>query len=230
MSNCTWTLKSADLCTNTDYLTESCQNANIRLLKTVRLRVSKVEKLMRDYSNLKVVVLFRDPKAVMASRQAKKWCGFRNQNCTNAFYICQQMENDLNGVEILEEKFPGRITSVQFDDFILQPYESTWKIFNLFLKLPMPENFKWIFLHFIETHTGILHHEKIPEKVIEHETNLEYKQRSYKLLTMKKDSREVNEKWQYRLGPGTIENIDEKCSGIMSRLRMRKYLTKVTNY
>ena len=60
-------------CLNLSFHEEVCLDSNIRLIKTVRIRLTDVEELLED-SKIRVVVLHRDPRGVMNSRMQKKWC------------------------------------------------------------------------------------------------------------------------------------------------------------
>ena len=59
-----------------EFYSATCSLFPIRVIKTVRLRVSVVEDLLRDPdigSNLKVVMLVRDPRGLMNSRATLTW-------------------------------------------------------------------------------------------------------------------------------------------------------------
>ena len=61
-----------DLCLSPDFLAKACQLYPIHLVKTVRMRVVQAEPLLQkpEGLNLKILVLFRDPRAVR--------CGIQN--------------------------------------------------------------------------------------------------------------------------------------------------------
>ena len=82
-------------CYNPIYQTEKCVNAQVRFIKTVRLRptLKELEKLLQENVNLKIVLSMRDPRGIMNSR-LPNWCG-DNPNCNNVTQLCLQMEQDL---------------------------------------------------------------------------------------------------------------------------------------
>ena len=55
-----------DLCLSPDFLTKACQLYPTHLVKTVRMRVAQAEPMLQNPQglNLKILVLFRDPRAV----------------------------------------------------------------------------------------------------------------------------------------------------------------------
>ena len=56
-----------ELCFSQDYLNLVCPLYPIRLIKSVRMRVSATEELLRNADNVHVIVLVRDPRAVFSS-------------------------------------------------------------------------------------------------------------------------------------------------------------------
>ena len=64
-------------CYNPIYQTEKCVNAQVRFIKTVRLRPTliELEKLLQDNVNLKIVLSMRDPRGIMNSRYGNTGCG-----------------------------------------------------------------------------------------------------------------------------------------------------------
>ena len=55
-------------CVKTPYF-----EANIRIIKTVRLQLDEVKELLQN-KTLKIILLHRDPRGVMNSRLKKGWC------------------------------------------------------------------------------------------------------------------------------------------------------------
>ncbi len=89
---------------------QSCPLFPLRVIKTVRLRLRDARRLLDDpeLPNLKVVVLVRDPRPVMASRAAMEWC--REGRCGNTTVTCADLEQDVDAARELTKEYPGRIT------------------------------------------------------------------------------------------------------------------------
>jgi hypothetical protein len=69
-------LPANSACFMPEFYRATCPLYPIRLIKTVRLRVPFIEDLIRDPeigSNMKIVMLTRDPRGVMTSRSAMNW-------------------------------------------------------------------------------------------------------------------------------------------------------------
>ena len=99
-------------CYNPIYQTEKCVNAQVRFIKTVRLRPTllELEKLLQDNVNLKIVLSMRDPRGIMNSR-LPNWCG-DNPHCNNVTQLCLQMEQDLASATLLNKFYKKRIALV----------------------------------------------------------------------------------------------------------------------
>ena len=89
-------LPANSACFMPEFYRTVCPLFPIRLIKTVRLRVPFVEGLLQDpeiSSNLKIVVLSRDPRGVMTSRSAMYWC--ENPHCSDPEFACKDLDEDL---------------------------------------------------------------------------------------------------------------------------------------
>jgi len=150
-NSCKSLLPSHAMCFMPDYLNHVCPLFPIKLIKTVRLRVRKVEKLLSDPAMaLKVLVLVRDPRGVYNSRNTgpvKNWC--KNDLCANPVTGCQDLNNDIQAAFSLESRYPGSVMLVRYEDLSMYPEETSRSMLD-FLDLPYTEGIA----HYIETHTS----------------------------------------------------------------------------
>ena len=82
----------------------------MRLVKTVRLRVRDTSYLLESLTNLKLVVLVRDPRAVFGSRwsgRISEWC--HNKHCSDPAVSCQDLEDDIQHALTLKSLYPERV-------------------------------------------------------------------------------------------------------------------------
>jgi hypothetical protein len=71
--------------------------------------VSQAKELLEDPElNLKVIVLVRDPRAVMLLRSSSSWCQL-NPMCSNIKQVCRDLDKDVLAAFELVETYPGRI-------------------------------------------------------------------------------------------------------------------------
>lgn len=131
-----------------------CSLFPLRVVKTVRLRVSLTEKLLKDTDiNIKVVVLVRDPRGVMKSRSAMSWC--EQPQCANTDVVCKDLKDDYQAAVNLRKKFPGRIHLLRYEDLSTNPYETTDRLLD-FLELSR----KPVIEEYLLTHTKTKRYEE----------------------------------------------------------------------
>ncbi|XP_060568831.1 carbohydrate sulfotransferase 6-like [Ruditapes philippinarum] len=99
----------------------NCQHAKHRVSKVLRLYLGALEDILRASPKLKVVHLFRDPRAIIHSRlethgypleKTTSHNGIKN----NAKSLCNKMETDLRDGERLKKMFPNRFCFVHYED------------------------------------------------------------------------------------------------------------------
>lgn len=140
-----------DLCLNPDYTAQVCRLHPIQLVKTVRLRVSQVESLLQrpNSSSLRIIALFRDPRAVRSSRlRRKSWCKF--SACSNISHQCGDQDHDYKDAARLARQFPSQVSLVKYEELATWPKAAIPKILQ-FLGLPWhPAITKFMAEHMVE--------------------------------------------------------------------------------
>lgn len=128
-------------------LKATCLNSTFTVTKTVRVSMESVDTLMQRVPNLKVIHLFRDPRAVAKSRLSNK--SFKGINTlVNATYeaelYCSRLFEDIKIRRQLEQKYPKRFYQVVYDHFIRDPMANSRKIYD-FLGLSMHDDvMQWL--------------------------------------------------------------------------------------
>lgn len=126
-----------------------CQQADLRLMKTVRLRLNQMETLFEKYPNLKVILLMRNPQKILASRLNKNWCGSSTaSNCSNIEALCQDMTNDLK----IGQMYPASIHIVKYEDIDQDPLSEMQKIAD-FLGLAKANEFEKNLKFYLDVHS-----------------------------------------------------------------------------
>ena len=101
-----------------------CKVARHRVTKILRLSVDNLENILVRNPNIKVIHLFRDPRAVINSRLTTDWYYLKdNTNDTdfkairrNADGLCRRMTHDLKTGLKLRSKFPKRFAFLLYED------------------------------------------------------------------------------------------------------------------
>ncbi|CAL4242587.1 unnamed protein product, partial [Meganyctiphanes norvegica] len=96
-------------------LNAACSKQPLRVIKTIRTRVSWLTALLQDTSlNFKVIQLVRDPRASLLSAWKRGWK-------TSAEESCKDLGEDLINGMILRDKYPGRYLAVRYEDICAEP-------------------------------------------------------------------------------------------------------------
>lgn len=120
-----------------------CRSKYIRAMKTVRVNMEVVERLLTEMPSLKVIYLVRDPRGILLSRKEIGWDvqgSLSKDNLTHeAILLCNQMLDDLRGYQALHAAHPSSVMKLIYEDFIQDPYGQTQHIYS-FIGAYLPTN------------------------------------------------------------------------------------------
>jgi len=205
------------MCFMPDYLNKVCPLFPIKLIKTVRFRVKNVEELLQDSAmNLKVIVLVRDPRGVYNSRSSgavKAWC--KKDLCANPEVGCQDLNSDIESAFDLEERFPGKVKLVRYEDLSMFPEDTSMDMLD-FLDLPYTDGIS----DFIVTHTS---KEKL--KVVKNKKTHKMQRKKNPYGTAKNSSATAFA-WREKLSFQKTVNIQEACQVPMEKLGYKLVLNE----
>ncbi|XP_013395729.1 carbohydrate sulfotransferase 1-like [Lingula anatina] len=114
-----------------------CDNSTIRAIKTIRFRMWMLERVLLENPGMKVIHLFRDPRASILSRFTSTQAGCKLEFEASA--RCYDMSKDLTTGGHLFKKYPGRIMRILYEDMADYPMETAQKI-HMFLGKELPKN------------------------------------------------------------------------------------------
>ena len=107
-------------CYNPAYVSRICRLHPIQLVKTVRLRLHHVQQLLEEENmNLKIIALFRDPRAVRSSRNGRSWCNF--PSCNHLPTVCTDQDADMRLASTLARQHPDRVIMAKYEELATQP-------------------------------------------------------------------------------------------------------------
>ena len=76
--------------------------------KTVRLPLSLAEPFLKEFQDLKIVYLVRDPRATLHSRKGRDFC-VNNPVCMDPERLCGELIYDFNSYVNLKKIYPERV-------------------------------------------------------------------------------------------------------------------------
>ena len=83
----------------------------------VRIRMNLVEQLLQDVDiSVKVIILVRDPRAIMLSRDTMEWCN--KASCADVKLMCQDLYADTIHALELGKKYPDRIILIRYTYYL----------------------------------------------------------------------------------------------------------------
>ncbi|GAB6022663.1 hypothetical protein CHUAL_006755 [Chamberlinius hualienensis] len=177
---------------------QRCQMDSIQVIKTIRLRVLEVVKLLQNHSapNLKVVHLFRDPRARYHSLQTG---GNWDEKFRSMDTVCKEMEIDLkNSIHLPEHIY----TRIRYEDVVQDPFNRVQRLFNRLYNRKLDEQT----VNYISTHMATVN-DKIKSK----------KSKNYYYVTYRNSLFDPN-RWMKRLNLTSIKLIEKKCEYVMKEL------------
>lgn len=211
-NSCYNLLPQEAMCVMPEYLNRMCPLYPIKLIKTVRLRVAKVEKMLQDPSmDLKVILLVRDPRGVYNSRSSgpvSTWCV--HDMCTDPSVGCADLMADVTAAEDLASRYPGSVTLVRYEDLSMMPEDTTRDLLK-FLDLPWTKTMST----YIDTHTSKEKMRMVRNKVTK---KLERRKDTYGTA---KNSTATAFAWLQKLSFAFTSEIQSACQEPMQRLGYR---------
>ena len=97
--------------------------------------MDELEPLLISDPNFRVLHLYRDPRAVYLSRKIQTWTwsayeGLEPSAQRTAKVYCQTVMHDYKKRKELQRKYPGKIRSIVYDDFMMDPVKARKEIYT----------------------------------------------------------------------------------------------------
>ncbi len=203
---CSPLLPASSACFMPNFVSQACPIFPVRLIKTVRLRVSGTEPLLRDKDlNLKMIILVRDPRGVMNSRSKMDWCD--KPKCADVGRVCSDLEKDFEAAKSLKVKYPNQVELIRFEDLSMYPYTTVENLIN-FLGLSWQRTIE----RFLRSHTQMTREDEGKP------LHIHLKKKKVNPYGTIRNSRETTFKWADTMIKSKIANIEQECQKPMASL------------
>ena len=147
---------SNDIKNCVNQIKDQCDQSEFISMKTVRLSMEFVDKLLQFIPDLKVIHMIRDPRPVALSRYLSEfvrgvYASGPNRTVLAAQLYCQDLIRDLQISKQLKTKYPHTILEVYFEELATFPELIAARIYE-FIGRPLKQEVKdWIDVY---THGG----------------------------------------------------------------------------
>ncbi|XP_045185366.2 carbohydrate sulfotransferase 1-like [Mercenaria mercenaria] len=123
--------RSSTLCLH-KYIPRKCQNATHRVTKVLRLSTDLLADILLERENLKVIHLFRDPRAIINSRIETRWFPLQTEKqiIEHAKSLCNKMLYDFEEGQKLLNHFPDRFKVVYYEDLSENTFNKSKELFK----------------------------------------------------------------------------------------------------
>ncbi|XP_013144681.1 PREDICTED: carbohydrate sulfotransferase 4-like [Papilio polytes] len=139
-----------ELCFDSEFTAKFCKQFPFQSMKVVRVRLRLVQEILQDKElNVKVILLIRDPRGVMQSRQHRNFCQ-PAPDCWQPELLCADMISDYVAAGRLLNQYPDRLMVLRYEDLALNPNTTTYKLFK-FLNLSVTPSVT----EFLRSHTSV---------------------------------------------------------------------------
>ncbi|XP_039765795.1 carbohydrate sulfotransferase 4-like isoform X2 [Pararge aegeria] len=127
-----------------------CKLFPFQSMKVVRVRLRLVKQLLQDKElNLKVILLIRDPRGVMQSRQHRNFCQ-PAPDCWKPELLCADMISDYVAAARLKQEYPHRFMALRYEELALSPNSTSYALLK-FLGLGITPSID----EFLHSHTNV---------------------------------------------------------------------------
>ncbi|XP_013183328.1 carbohydrate sulfotransferase 4 [Amyelois transitella] len=139
-----------ELCFDAEFTGRFCKLFPFQSMKVVRVRLRLMQEILEDKElNVKVVLLIRDPRGVMQSRQHRDFCQ-PAPDCWKPELLCADMISDYVAAGRLLKQYPDKLMVLRYEELALNPVGTTQYLLK-FLGLGMTPSIE----RFLSTHTSV---------------------------------------------------------------------------
>ncbi|KAK7093790.1 carbohydrate sulfotransferase 5-like [Littorina saxatilis] len=185
--------------------TESmCQQAKVKLIKVIRLGLRDLEPLLKEYPDLVLILLARDPRASVWSMIQV----FKEEKAHNhSSYVhgmCNSLDDDISSLRELRHRYPGRVRLLRYEALAENPVKVS-KLLYRFIGL------KW------NNHAENLVRRQTSASVSQIKA-LKETNKTVPYSVWREDSLKASRAWKRDVDWLFVRTAQEKCFGVIRQL------------
>ncbi|KAL5012873.1 hypothetical protein ScPMuIL_011424 [Solemya velum] len=112
-----------------EMLYKHCIERRVVVMKTIRLPMTLMERLLNRFPNLRVIHLVRDPRATLNSEIMAGHGQWKSIDSISMEF-CDRVHEDIISAIELSKKFKNRILRIRYEDLIFNPFSTTRRMYN----------------------------------------------------------------------------------------------------
>ena len=118
-----------------------CRRTRLTVAEFQRVFIEDLEPFIQQMPDIHIVHYVRDPRAVSVSRADEHIHTFRHTMSWTAMHetylLCHRMRYDIQHRKRLQERYPGSIITVRYEDLVLDPKATVRRMYEFFDR-PVP--------------------------------------------------------------------------------------------
>ncbi|XP_071126270.1 carbohydrate sulfotransferase 1-like [Mytilus edulis] len=177
-------------------LEKTCTKSKLVIIKTIRTPMFLLNKALSELDNLKIIYLYRDPRAIIRSQIRNLYNSKENTFVSlndHAENVCARIFHDAITFDMFSQYYPERVLPLKYETFTMHVMSET----------------KHIYIYLNLTFT-----DRIVETLIKMTTTKE-RARTY---IAKHNSKELVDRWRTLVNMSFVDTVDKLCSHVYSRL------------
>lgn len=178
-------------------LRDICVQSKFIVMKVIRTPLDQLEPLMAEFPDMKIIHLYRDPRATVLSQV--KFGKVRLKTFANDVTdFCMRIHRDIVSADLLRSRFPNRIKTVFYEDIAYEPLRMSKALYDY-----VGTTFTSLAQQYIFNMT------------------MAGKQTNCNLCTQKSNSTKQANAWRLKIPYQRVREIDGACKHIYDRLGLK---------
>ncbi|EDV99063.1 uncharacterized protein LOC6566469 [Drosophila grimshawi] len=122
---------SPEVCSDPETLAKICRIFPFLNMSVYNLSLRNLRALLNQQDlNVRMLLLLRDPRAIMGLRANRPWC--KTPGCLQPDDLCENMADDYEAAQILLKEYPQRFGIIRYEELMKNPNQGLASIFDFY--------------------------------------------------------------------------------------------------